>query len=107
MTFPVYKYHKPGLLMPGRVRPEYFNSLVEVCAINNPNMVQALAQVLVYGESRKDACVRNGVTMSYFSVKIRHMQRVCALIEDMYHNSPWVEKATVCNCSCQAEIMEE
>ncbi|MGS0639261.1 PapB/FocB family fimbrial expression transcriptional regulator [Citrobacter sp. VF227] len=77
-------YQKPGILIPGKVDKKYFFSLVDVCDISNPRMVCALEQVLVFGKTRREACGQFGVTASYFSIKIRQLQSVSVLLQQMF-----------------------
>lgn len=76
-----------GTLTPGQVDIRYFRLLVNVCVLHSPCIQKALEDVLVYGKTRKEACLDNGVSQSYFSVKYRHIQcvsqtvmRICNLI---------------------------
>jgi hypothetical protein len=77
-------YMKPGTLIPGAVDRKYFYNLVEICEITNPKMIGALEQVLVAGKTRKEACGSFNVTVSYFSIKIRQLQSVSILLQDIF-----------------------
>lgn len=77
-------YIKSGKLIPGTVDRKYFYNLVKICEITNPKMIGALEQVLVAGKTRKEACGDFNVTVSYFSVKIRQLQSVSILLQDIF-----------------------
>ncbi|HAU2802510.1 TPA: hypothetical protein O7142_003955 [Salmonella enterica] len=91
---------KPGMLIPGNVKPEYFNILVEICKIKNPNMIQALADVLICGGTRKDACMKNNVAMSNFSVNVRRLQGVSIHINGVCETCDIKEESLHKNCLC-------
>lgn len=84
MRVSLYDYQKPGVLVPGKVRQDYFFSLVEISEINNPKMVGALEQVLVFGKTRREACEQFSVSVSYFSIKIRQLQNTSILLQGMF-----------------------
>lgn len=77
-------YTKSGTLIPGTVDRKYFYNLVEICGITNPKMIGALEHVLVAGKTRKEACGNFNVTVSYFSIKIRQLQSVSILLQDIF-----------------------
>lgn len=78
----------PGTLVPGRVDVRHFRLLAAVSMINRKNMLAALEEVLVGGQTRRDACERHGVSQSQFSVKYRQLQMVSQTVVRIY---PWIE----------------
>lgn len=74
----------PGVLEPGQVNICHFRLLVTVSMIRKKNMEQALEDVLVRGYTRREACERNGVSQSHFSVKFRLLQMVSQTVVRMY-----------------------
>lgn len=73
-------------LVPGEVDIRFFRLLITVCVLHSRPVQKALEDFLVYGLSRQEACEKNNVSQSNFSVKYRHMQvmsetvaRICSL----------------------------
>lgn len=81
-------FRTPGTLLPGSVTENYFKLLSDLCSIRNDNMRKALANVLINGISRRDACDKYSVSQSYFCVKYQDMQRVSQLIVNMSSSIP-------------------
>ncbi|MBC6504655.1 transcriptional regulator [Citrobacter freundii] len=73
----------PGNMTDGQVDIRYFNLLSTICNVRNTRMHSALASVLVDGMTRREACVRFGVSQSHFSIKYRHMQMVSHTVARM------------------------
>lgn len=73
-----------GQLIVGNVDRNHFNLLVDIVGVKNESMVSALRDVLVFGKTRKQACEDNNVPQSYFSIKIRQLQRMSELISTAY-----------------------
>lgn len=70
----------PGTLLPGGVDICHLRLLLTLCNISNPGMMMALEDVLVRGMSRREACERNRVSQSHFSVKYRRLQDVNQIV---------------------------
>ena len=64
----------PGEMVPGRVNVKYLRLLLLISNITNPRMCKAMEDVLVYGKSRKEACIDNNVSQGYFSLKYQRLQ---------------------------------
>ncbi|MBJ9325205.1 PapB/FocB family fimbrial expression transcriptional regulator [Citrobacter braakii] len=74
----------PGEMVPGRVNIKYLRLLLLICNVNNPRVCKAMEDVLVYGKSRKQACLDNGITQGYFSMKYQKLQFISQTIMKMY-----------------------
>ncbi len=53
---------------PGSMPTEQFDLLIGISGIHSEKVVNALKDYYVSGASRKDACEKNGVSQSYFSI---------------------------------------
>lgn len=71
-------------MTPGQVSSCHFRLLTDVYAIRSKRMLHALEAHLVHGKKRREACEMSGATQSYFSVKVRELQRVHQKITEMY-----------------------
>ncbi len=58
---------------PGTMEREHLLMLAELSRINSQRVISALADHLVEGMSRKDACEKNGVAQGYFSIIVRKL----------------------------------
>lgn len=74
----------PGLLVPGQVDIRHFRLLMTLGRIKKKNIQDALEDVLVRGEVRREACERHGVSQSQLSVKIRQLQVLSQTAVRMY-----------------------
>ncbi|EAX4319138.1 transcriptional regulator [Salmonella enterica] len=74
----------PGEMIPGRVNINYFRLLLLVSNINNPKVCRALEDVFVCGETRKEACRNNGISLGYFSVRYHRLQFISHTVARMY-----------------------
>lgn len=63
-------------LAPGRVDDIQFLLLVEISSIHSDKVIQSLKDYLVYGYSRKEACERHHVSLSYFSSALKRLKRI-------------------------------
>ncbi|HAX5209951.1 TPA: transcriptional regulator [Escherichia coli] len=63
-------------LLPGKVDNIHYLLLVEISSIHSEKVIQALGDYLVYGYSRKEACERNGVSLSYFSGSLKRLKKI-------------------------------
>lgn len=60
---------------PGNMQDIHFFLLVEISALYSEKVIRALRDFLVDGYTRKEACERNNVALSYFSMALRKIQR--------------------------------
>lgn len=88
-TIPSNNLRIPGTLEPGKVDIRHFRMLSVISMVRNNNMQQALEDVLVRGYTRREACERNSVSQSHFSVKFRHLQMISQTVVRMY---PFIEE---------------
>ncbi|MBB7656665.1 PbsX family transcriptional regulator [Escherichia coli] len=66
---------------------EHFWLLIELSGIRSDKIIMSLRDHLVDGFSKREACERNDVSQSYFSVslkKISHINNMCALLSKYY-----------------------
>ncbi|HBC5825667.1 TPA: adhesin biosynthesis transcription regulatory family protein [Escherichia coli] len=63
-------------LLPGKVDGIQFLLLVEISSIHSEKVIQALGDYLVYGYSRKEACDRHSVSLSYFSITLKRLRKI-------------------------------
>lgn len=70
-------------LRPGQVSATYFRLLTRMYVIHSRKIHQALESYLVYGTTRQVACEQSGATMSYFSVKLKELQRVHQVVMEL------------------------
>ncbi|CAD6177056.1 major pilu subunit operon regulatory protein PapB [Escherichia coli] len=63
-------------LVPGRVDDIQFLLLVEISSIHSEKVIRALKDHLVDGYSRKEACDRHNVSVSYFSGALKRLKKV-------------------------------
>lgn len=71
-------------LYPGQVSATYFRLLTRMYAIHSKRIYQALESYLVYGTTRQAACEQSGATMSYFSVKLKELQRIHQVVVELF-----------------------
>lgn len=65
--------------MPG----EYFQLLINVSPINSKKIINALKDYLVCGVTRKEACMRHGVSPGYFSTSLGKLQNLNSVIYEI------------------------
>ncbi|HDQ7021239.1 TPA: transcriptional regulator [Escherichia coli] len=63
-------------LIPGNMDDIQFLLLVEISSIHSDKVIQSLKDYLVYGYSRKEACERHHVSLSYFSSALKRLKRI-------------------------------
>ncbi|MDD8641635.1 PapB/FocB family fimbrial expression transcriptional regulator [Escherichia coli] len=63
-------------LTPGNIDDIQFLLLVEISSIHSDKVIQSLKDYLVYGYSRKEACDRHHVSLSYFSSALKRLKRI-------------------------------
>ncbi|MFG3962987.1 PapB/FocB family fimbrial expression transcriptional regulator [Escherichia coli] len=63
-------------LLPGKIDDIQFLLLVEISSIHSKKVIQALGEYLVYGYSRKEACSRHSVSLSYFSSALKKLRKI-------------------------------
>lgn len=63
-------------LLPGKIEDVQFFLLVEISSIHSKKVVQALGEHLIYGYSRKEACSRHSVSLSYFSSALKKLRKI-------------------------------
>lgn len=71
---------KKRILSAGSISDEYFDLLIELAPIHSEKVIDALREYLVYGETRKSACINNGVALSYMSTCMGRLFRTEQLI---------------------------
>lgn len=79
----VHSFVIPGEMMPGKVNINYLRLLLLISNTNNPRVCKAMEDVLVYGVSRKQACLDNGITQGYFSIKYQKLQFISQIVAKM------------------------
>ncbi|EIY5162720.1 transcriptional regulator [Klebsiella variicola] len=63
-------------LLPGKVDDIQFFLLIDISSIHSEKVIQALGDYLVYGYSRKEACIRHNVSLSYFSYSLKRLRKI-------------------------------
>ncbi|HBA3709473.1 TPA: PapB/FocB family fimbrial expression transcriptional regulator [Salmonella enterica subsp. enterica serovar Typhimurium] len=72
---------------PGSMQAEQFDILIRISGIHSEKVVSALKDYYVSGVSRKEACEKNGVSQSYFSIsknKLVALNNSVAMISRYY-----------------------
>ncbi|MEL8365119.1 PbsX family transcriptional regulator [Escherichia coli] len=67
---------------------EHFWLLIELSGVRSEKIIMSLKDYLVDGFSKKEACEKNGVSLSYFSVtlkKLSYINNISALLSEYYH----------------------
>lgn len=67
-------------LLPGKVDDIQFLLLIDISSIHSEKVIQALGDYLVYGYSRKEACVRHNVSLSYFSNSLKRLRKINQIV---------------------------
>ncbi|EBS8016424.1 transcriptional regulator [Salmonella enterica] len=76
-----------GALVPGMVSEVHFWLLVEISAVRSKKVIKALMDYFVNGYARSEACIRNDVSESYFSISLNKITRanvVAELVSQFY-----------------------
>ncbi|WP_253030774.1 adhesin biosynthesis transcription regulatory family protein [Escherichia coli] len=84
-----YCYNYNVKLSPANICDEHFGLLIELSGIRSHKIILALRDHLVNGYSRREACERHEVSLSYFSIslkKISYINGVSAIISEYYRN---------------------
>ena len=85
-----HAYHEHRLILPLNNIPEkQFWLLVELSGIRSDKIILSLREYFVCGLSKQEACERNNVALSYFSVsvkKIRRTHNIIVEISDYYRD---------------------
>lgn len=63
-------------LVPGKMNDIQFLLLVEISSIHSEKVIHALGDYLVRGYSRKEACSRHNVSLSYFSGSLKRLKKI-------------------------------
>ncbi|EPB2700667.1 PapB/FocB family fimbrial expression transcriptional regulator [Escherichia coli] len=63
-----------SVILPGKMDKELFHKLIGISGIHSQKVVLALKDYCVNGYDRKQACDRNNVSYSYFSVSLKRLQ---------------------------------
>ncbi|EFA4228716.1 transcriptional regulator [Escherichia coli] len=61
---------------PGSMSIEHFRCLIEISSINSRKTIMAMEDYFVHGKSRKEACERNNVAQSYFSISVKKFIKI-------------------------------
>ena len=61
---------------PGSMSIEHFKCLVEISSINSQKTIMAMEDYFVHGKTRKEACERNNVAQSYFSISVKKFIKI-------------------------------
>lgn len=67
---------------------EHFWLLIELSGVRSEKIIMSLKDYLVDGFSKKEACEKNSVSLSYFSVtlkKLSYINNISALLSKYYH----------------------
>ncbi|MCR1117164.1 adhesin biosynthesis transcription regulatory family protein [Escherichia coli] len=76
----------------GKVPEDIFWLLVEMSAIRSPNIIKALYDHLVLGDSRKVICERHNVNNGYISTSLSRLGRMNEMINEIIpHHIKWQE----------------
>lgn len=84
--FHSFDVNKKYELRPGNMTEEHFLLLSEVSSIHSEKVISALKDFLVFGYTRKEACIRNNVAQSYFSGALERFQRMNS---KLFHLMPY------------------
>lgn len=76
--------HFSAPLHPGQVSATYFRLLTRIYTIHSKRIHQALESYLVYGTTRQAACEQSGATLSYFSLKLKELQRIHLIVVELF-----------------------
>ncbi|EFL9197444.1 PapB/FocB family fimbrial expression transcriptional regulator [Escherichia coli O54:H45] len=83
----------------GKVPEDIFWLLVEMSAIRSQNIIKALYDYLVLGDSRKVICERHNVNNGYISTSLSRLERMNEMISEIIpHHIKWQEST---NNSCE------
>lgn len=80
----LYRY-KFGHLKPGKVKKEIFEALVILSKINSQKVIYALSDYLVTGLSRKESCIKNNLSMGYFSISLKKINDTNNCVSGIVH----------------------
>ncbi|ELO5034610.1 adhesin biosynthesis transcription regulatory family protein [Escherichia coli] len=83
----IYFLDGEGKLKPGSVTEEHFLLLIEMSSIHSDKVISALKDFFVMGYTRKEACLKNDVSQSYFSIslsRVQHMSKMASNIAPFY-----------------------
>ncbi|EFH7299915.1 TPA: PapB/FocB family fimbrial expression transcriptional regulator [Escherichia coli] len=89
---------KKKSLVIGKVPEDIFWLLVEMSAIRSQNIIKALYDHLVLGDSRKVICERHNVNNGYVSTSLSRLERMNEMINEIIpHHIKWQEsKNNIC-----------
>lgn len=59
---------------------EYFDALIDISSIHSEKVINALRDFLVTGYTRPEACARNNVSQSYFSISLHRLMRIKRIV---------------------------
>ncbi len=83
-----YTHYRYGSLDINNISNEHFWLLIELSAIRSNKIIMSLRDYLVDGFSKQEACDRNDVSQSYFSIslkKILYIHNISSLISKFYN----------------------
>ncbi|MJN97651.1 transcriptional regulator [Salmonella enterica subsp. enterica] len=63
-------------LKSGKIDDIQFALLIEISSIHSEKVILSLKDYLVYGYTRKEACDRHNVSLSYFSCALKRLKKV-------------------------------
>lgn len=63
-------------LRSGKIDDIQFALLIEISSIHSEKVILSLKDYLVHGYSRKEACNRHNVSLSYFSCALKRLNKV-------------------------------
>lgn len=84
-----WKTNKKRYAYPGCMGAEQFDLLIDISAIHSEKVIRALRDYYVTGLEPKDACKKNKVSMSYFSVSRNKLMLLNSLVASVarYYSS--------------------
>lgn len=71
---------KKETLLPGSLSDNHFWLLIDISSIHSKKVINALRDFLVLGYTRKESCIHNGVSPSYFSTSLSRLQHVNSMM---------------------------
>ncbi|EFH6442389.1 TPA: transcriptional regulator [Escherichia coli] len=80
---------KKRKLSPGSIVEEQFWMLAEISPLHSEKVIRALYDFLVLGYSRREACNKYNVSLSYFSIalgRMSHVNYIVSLLMLYYDN---------------------
>ena len=80
---------KKETLSPGSLSDNHFWLLIDISSIHSKKVINALRDFLVLGYTRKESCIHNGVSPSYFSTSLSRLQHVNSMMFQLAPYYSW------------------